>query len=207
MKKVSHHATTLSLISVGDIVFSGGEMPANPKMYIVCSGSLEYQSMSTTERFLCGRANYIAEPTLWTEWTHLGTLVASTNCRVCILDASIFQQLAAKFDYAGIDRCADPFHYSDEFIIALNDTINADNRNDMFHKEWDREGGISTVAMRRNSMDQQRNWSFKQGLRASAPRMSQLVFGSDEKRRSNVSERRVKNIMDQVVTQMPHEEA
>jgi len=116
MRKVCHMGAQISSISAGDVVFSAGEIPSEPKMYVVISGMLAYnrgvEEVKVTER------EWIAEHVLWTEWVHLGDLISTVDCRLCVLDAVVFQRLAMNFDHT--DSFLDPAEYAAQFVATLN---------------------------------------------------------------------------------------
>lgn len=115
MRKVCHYASAMSLVSSGDVIFSTGEIPAEPKMYVVCSGTLQYTHddgmISTVEK---GR--FLAEATLWTKWMHRGVLTATSDCRLCTLDATKFQVISGQFSQSYFN----PKIYAAAFVDALN---------------------------------------------------------------------------------------
>merc|ERR1719401_3109886 len=89
MRKVCHLGTSLQTVSAGDVVFSAGEIPSEPKMWIVCNGTLNYSRITEVKE-----RQWIAEPVLWTEWVHLGDCISNGDCRLCTLDAVVFQRIA-----------------------------------------------------------------------------------------------------------------
>lgn len=116
MRKVCHMGAQMHSICSGDVIFSAGEIPSEPKMYIVCNGLLVYnrgiEEIKVTER------QWVAEPVLWTDWVHLGDLISTGDCRLCSLDAIVFQRLAQNFDHAAC--LLDPAEYAAHFVKALN---------------------------------------------------------------------------------------
>merc|ERR1711963_1051675 len=84
-------------------------------MYIVCSGRLRYVSIEGQVLNVEERA-WIAEGTLWTSWMHRGTLTAASDCRLCMLDALLFQDIAGQFDHPDFD----PRVYAVAFVKDLN---------------------------------------------------------------------------------------
>jgi len=61
MRRICHQATSTLLLDAGDILFSKGEAPSEPKMYFVFRGTLEYTSHSTVEPLLLYERQWIAE--------------------------------------------------------------------------------------------------------------------------------------------------
>lgn len=115
MRKVCHDSNSMSFVSRGDILFNTGEIPSQPKMYFLSSGSLRYTSLSEEET-LVHENQWVAEPTLWTHWMHRGTLEALTECRLCILDVQKFQEIVGHFHHP----CFDPKTYATKFVKLLN---------------------------------------------------------------------------------------
>lgn len=117
MRKVCHHCVGLLLISRGDIIFNAGEIPAHPKMYIICSGRMVYREITGKERTL-GIGEWISEACLWCPWMHRGLFMGATECRLCLLDARKFQDIVGEFDHTDFDF--DPKKYATEFVASLN---------------------------------------------------------------------------------------
>merc|ERR1712217_52047 len=139
-------------VSSGDIIFNVGEIPPKPKMIIVTSGTLTYMPLqkmgmtmksekgdhgrrASTRRSMMMPGNglrgttiletgsWIAEPVLWTHWMHRGILTASTDARMCLLDAQKFQDQVTGFDHDDFN----PKVYAAGFVEGLN---NADDLSD-----------------------------------------------------------------------------
>jgi hypothetical protein len=117
MRKVCHRAVHMTVATVGDTIFDIGEIPANPKMYFLCSGTMQYVSISgqvsTVEAI-----QWISEATLWTPWMHVGVLTAMSECRVVVLSAQTFQDIVYEHDHTDMD----PRTYAVEFVNELNKT-------------------------------------------------------------------------------------
>merc|ERR1712217_682636 len=54
--------------------------------------------------------------TLWTNWMHLGRVKADMDCRMCVIDANIFQGIVGQFDHPDFD----PALYARAFVEDLN---------------------------------------------------------------------------------------
>eukprot|EP00928_Gymnodinium_smaydae_P021196 TRINITY_DN18250_c0_g2_i1.p1 TRINITY_DN18250_c0_g2~~TRINITY_DN18250_c0_g2_i1.p1 ORF type:complete len:745 (+),score=177.87 TRINITY_DN18250_c0_g2_i1:145-2379(+) len=116
MRRVCHFANSTLMLANGDIVFSKGENPANPKMYFVWKGSLEY-SIGAGDSTPVVEKQWIAEPVLWTKWTHRGMLTATNDVKLVCLDAKTFQEIVDRFkDIGGFD----PKVYAADFVRYLN---------------------------------------------------------------------------------------
>jgi hypothetical protein len=116
MRKVCHKAIAMVNISVGDLIFTEGEIPESPRMLFLTSGELEYLS-SDNEHHTVGQGQWISEMVLWTFWMHRGTLLATSNCRMAFLDARNFQNVAGLFDHASN---FDPRQYALHYVKELN---------------------------------------------------------------------------------------
>jgi hypothetical protein len=122
MRKVCHLATSISLVSRGDVVFSNGEKAMT--MYFVVNGNLQYTSK---RRSPCevGVDRWLSEPSLWAYWTHRGELTALQETRLFCLNAKLFQEIVLHFDHNHTDF--DPKVYAQEFVEMLNSSIEADD--------------------------------------------------------------------------------
>jgi len=116
MRKVCHGAISMMTLSIGDVIFSAGEMPAQPKMYIVCTGRLQYGTAGDFTKVM--EAMWVAEAVMWTRWTHKGTLTAANDCRMCAFDAKKFMEICNEFDVE--HHFFDPRHYAASFVEYLN---------------------------------------------------------------------------------------
>jgi len=114
MKRVCHQAMSQLLVSTGDVIFMLGEVPSPPRMFVICSGELSYYpvngAVTTVEA-----GQWLSEATLWTSWTHQGMLKAASDCRLCLLNANKFQELAENFDYD-----FDLRSYARAFVHSMN---------------------------------------------------------------------------------------
>jgi len=114
MKKICHKAMSQLLVSTGDIIFMPGEIPSPPRMFIICSGELSYHFVSGAVAYV-QVGQWISEATLWTSWTHQGMLKAASDCRLCLLDATAFLQLAET-----VDHDFDVRKYARTFLESMN---------------------------------------------------------------------------------------
>eukprot|EP00930_Biecheleria_cincta_P036956 TRINITY_DN25338_c0_g1_i1.p1 TRINITY_DN25338_c0_g1~~TRINITY_DN25338_c0_g1_i1.p1 ORF type:complete len:717 (-),score=105.12 TRINITY_DN25338_c0_g1_i1:314-2464(-) len=119
MRKISNEASKLTWVFEGDIMFSEGEQPARPRMFIPQEGTLSYidcfgrvykiEACSTDDRPI------ISEPNLWTYWVHCGMLKALTKVSMFELDATKFQEIALQFDHGHFD----PRRYAVAYVEML----------------------------------------------------------------------------------------
>merc|ERR1711920_288474 len=127
MRKVCHLSVSMLLVSDGDVLFSAGEIPAQPKMYFACRGYLSYTTNGADVSVLKD-GGYISEGVLWTPWMHQGVLTAVGNARLCILDSLKFQNISGQFEHPAH---FDPRAYAKHFVRALNAAEG--EITDMFH--------------------------------------------------------------------------
>jgi len=115
MGYVCHNALSHMVLHKGDIVFSFGERPIDPKMYLVVAGHLFY----TVGANLLGavtKGQWASEPALWTTWSHYGQLQAEQTVRMTTVSAKVFQQVATQFQT--IDGW--PQRYAQAFVREMN---------------------------------------------------------------------------------------
>jgi len=120
VRRVCHGAISHKYCSHGDVIFSEGEVPTDAHMFCVLRGLLLY---STEDDGVHGQlahkvgvGTYVCEPTLWAQsWFHHGTLRACAECRLMVLDAKAFQDIACQ-----LDNSFQVKRYAMAFIEALN---------------------------------------------------------------------------------------
>jgi hypothetical protein len=115
MRRVCHHALSTSKVCRHDHVFNVGEIDRKPRMHIVIEGTLSFTSVQN-KVFAVTLWRVIAEGTLWTAWTHRGTLVAEMECLLVTLDAKEFHDIVKQFEHPGFD----PKGYAMAFVQDLN---------------------------------------------------------------------------------------
>jgi len=120
MRPICHRCMAMLLLSATDVIFQMGEEPAEPKMYIVVSGSLEYTD-SYGEVAQVAEKRYVAEAVLWTNWKHRGTLTAVSDCKLAMLDAAGFHNLAQRFMRRS-EGALKIVQYANLFVTDLNRT-------------------------------------------------------------------------------------
>eukprot|EP00747_Dinoflagellata_sp_TGD_P069297 gnl/TRDRNA2_/TRDRNA2_156074_c1_seq2.p1 gnl/TRDRNA2_/TRDRNA2_156074_c1~~gnl/TRDRNA2_/TRDRNA2_156074_c1_seq2.p1 ORF type:complete len:773 (-),score=152.04 gnl/TRDRNA2_/TRDRNA2_156074_c1_seq2:95-2413(-) len=129
MRRVCHYAMSTLLLSKGDILFSNGDVNPTPKMYFIFCGHLEYDNPHMDNPATVHTNQYLSEAALWTHWKHRGTLMALDDCKIAMMDAKKFQEIATKNK---IKSAADfnPKLYASEFVKGL---CEADEVSDMPH--------------------------------------------------------------------------
>lgn len=94
MHRLARSAITRKDIASEDSVFFNTEIATH--MYYVTSGELVYLKNSNMDPEMVGREQWICEPSLWTPWTHLGDLHATTECDLISIDAHSFGEVVQK---------------------------------------------------------------------------------------------------------------
>jgi len=118
MRRICHYAMATMLLCSGDVLFSFGEEPANPKMYFIQKGTLTYIRHGTDT--MIQEPSWVAEAVLWTCWKHQGTLMAASDAKVATLDAKAFLDIARHSCLGAWHHAVDPRCYAAEFVEALN---------------------------------------------------------------------------------------
>merc|ERR1712151_954853 len=94
IRRICHSAVQSMPVDQGAVVFTKGEVPEEPKMYFIIRGTLEYH-YSHGEPATVREKQWVSEGALWTRWKHQGTLMATTDCKMAVLDAKEFQTIMA----------------------------------------------------------------------------------------------------------------
>eukprot|EP00929_Paragymnodinium_shiwhaense_P018346 TRINITY_DN12879_c0_g1_i1.p1 TRINITY_DN12879_c0_g1~~TRINITY_DN12879_c0_g1_i1.p1 ORF type:complete len:763 (-),score=249.83 TRINITY_DN12879_c0_g1_i1:72-2360(-) len=117
MRRICHFATSTVLLDKGDVVFSKGEAPGEPKMYFMFRGTAEYvhpqQTVTIEQR------QWVGEPVLWTKWSHRGTLTTTSDCKLAKLDARKFMDIMDRFKELFQERFS-PKVYAADYVEQLN---------------------------------------------------------------------------------------
>jgi len=95
MREICHTAVSLVSLSSGDVLFSDGETPPTPTMYVLISGKAQYLQEETLieDASIVRERQCLCEAALWTHWVHCGILLSKAPCRLLSLDASVFQDI------------------------------------------------------------------------------------------------------------------
>ncbi|CAK0856261.1 unnamed protein product [Prorocentrum cordatum] len=115
VRMICHTGASNFIQSPGDIVFSNGETPVLPRMLFVVEGSLYYTRQR--ERKDVKEGQWLCEAVLWTRWTHCGTLMARSDCRMLSITAQAFHKACEKFP------SLHPGEYADQFVHHLNEYL------------------------------------------------------------------------------------
>eukprot|EP00928_Gymnodinium_smaydae_P027841 TRINITY_DN21399_c0_g2_i1.p1 TRINITY_DN21399_c0_g2~~TRINITY_DN21399_c0_g2_i1.p1 ORF type:complete len:876 (-),score=167.38 TRINITY_DN21399_c0_g2_i1:67-2694(-) len=101
VRKICHDAILRLPFSRGDVVFADQEVPAEPRMYFIVEGMLDYEQSGLHDdqkevSTQCS-GSWMCEAVLWTRWKHRGTLTATLECDVFALVAQSFHRVTAEF--------------------------------------------------------------------------------------------------------------
>jgi len=119
MRRMCHLAMSTLWLASGDVMFSKGEEPSEPKMCFVVTGTLMYTDTYGEKTQVVDRM-YLAEGVLWTSWRHMGTLVATNDVKLALLDAITFQDICSKFMKKAKKTSLRLKRYAKAFIEELN---------------------------------------------------------------------------------------
>jgi len=125
---ICHRAMSMLLLAHGDVVFTRGEEPSDPKMYFVASGELEYLD-GYGEVTKVVEKQHLAEAALWTTWRHRGTLTAVNDVKMSLLDAQSFQDICKRYFRKSKDSAFSIKKYAADFLEELN--ANTQMRSDL----------------------------------------------------------------------------
>merc|ERR1712019_50073 len=97
MKKMTHTAVSRLLMSKGELLFSEGEVQNHPRMYFLKTGQMEYSrqiddQVGSSE--IVNPFNWFCEAALWTPWEHFGSMQATSECEMLVLNAEVFVKIA-----------------------------------------------------------------------------------------------------------------
>jgi hypothetical protein len=120
MRKVCHSATSMLLVTSGDVIFNAGEAPLNPKFYIACSGLFEYLPFNGDKQEV-HEEDWLSEAALWSRWFHHGTLKSLCDGRLAVLDAKAFQEIVGQFEHTIYDPKSYATLYVERLIEMLQD--------------------------------------------------------------------------------------
>lgn len=121
MRRICHLSISRKCYFAGDVIFHVGEEPQVPRMYFCISGELEYlhSNHGVDMSHPLEGGDWMCEYVLWTQWTHCGSLRASTSVSLVALDARQFLEIASQFQTGEFF----PFKYAQLFAVALNKIV------------------------------------------------------------------------------------
>lgn len=120
IREVCHEAVWIWHVACSSTIFELGEEPKQPKVYIAgANGTLEYtDSFGATE--MLRERQWIAEPALWTAWTHRGTLSVISNCNIAVICAKTFRSICKKLKMHKKEKWLPIARYAKQFLVELN---------------------------------------------------------------------------------------
>jgi len=95
-------------------------------MIFLRKGTLSYSPNSGVAVTDIHQGQWITEHVLWTNWVYHGTLWAKTSCRLLLLDAKMFQELASSSQHEELKLG----EYGLEFLKSVNAQL-VDDRSDI----------------------------------------------------------------------------
>lgn len=128
VRKICHYAMQMNLVSRGDVIFSAGEIPSEPRAYVFMKGWMRYIAITGDMESL-STEQWVAEVALWTRWMHKGVLTALADSRLYCLDANKLMDIVGQFKHIGFD----PREYAKAFIRDLNEVPEEDLTDLNFH--------------------------------------------------------------------------
>lgn len=125
IREVCHEAVWIWHVACSSTIFEMGEEPKKPKVYIAGAGdTLEYTDAAGNVVLLRER-QWIAEPALWTAWTHRGTLSVMSNCNVAVVCARSFRTICRKLKKQKKEKWITIARYAKQFSMELNSATDA----------------------------------------------------------------------------------
>lgn len=134
-RKICHVGITETTLSMGDVVFINGE--SCNRMFFVKSGELIYQQqddiatgdiMKTVD---VEKSDWISESCLWTPWSHVGQLMASSKVLILRIDAAQVREVAVLNRVPLVQVSKYAMHY----ILYLNHVEHLSDLDDGFDYE------------------------------------------------------------------------
>lgn len=105
------------ILSVGEVLFFPGEKATH--MYFLEMGQLKYLRAEQNVQVVEQKANWIAEPALWTSWIHLGRAMAVMESDVMIMNPKSFADMVT-LSPAAFELVAT---YAANFVAWMNSQI------------------------------------------------------------------------------------
>jgi hypothetical protein len=113
IQNICSNAVSIQRITRGDVLFTSMEVPNRPGMYICKSGSFRYLSMEKGAENV-SEGVVVSEATLWTAWTHCGTMKALKDSHMMCVDAGMFARAMRKVPLPHTKE------YAGKFVAYLN---------------------------------------------------------------------------------------
>merc|ERR1712107_454534 len=96
LRQACHQAIALCSLHSGDVLFTSGQMPDEPRMFFIMSGHMHYMKEGKMET-LVEEGEWACEAAIWTPWVYRGVLRAKEACTILALDSHKFQNIACSF--------------------------------------------------------------------------------------------------------------
>lgn len=119
MRRVCHVCMSMLLLDNGDVLFRLGDEPTEARMYFVFSGSFEYKD-KYGECHPVTEKQWVSEPAVWMVWQHQGTLTATSDGKMAVLDAEQFQEVCHQYMKKTKGQGFNPKVYAAAYIKELN---------------------------------------------------------------------------------------
>jgi len=121
MRRVCHLCMSMLLLDNGDVLFVLGDEPSEGKMYFVFSGTFEYTDKWNEVRAVTEK-QWVSEPALWANWKHQGTLEATSDAKMAVIESEPFQEVCSQYmkKNARNDATFSPKAYAAHFIDEMN---------------------------------------------------------------------------------------
>lgn len=115
LRKLCHHAVSITSMSPNDVVFSECETPERASMFFVVKGVLVYTQDGVADATKLHPGDWACEIVLWSSIVqHMGNLHAETESSLMSLDAEKFQRIVRHFPTSHARN------YASSFVAHLN---------------------------------------------------------------------------------------
>lgn len=125
MQRLCHFGVSEINLGVGDVLFTEGQEPDNPRMFFVKEGMLLFYKdydqdgdIDPDEIIKVHEPMWVCEAVMWARWYHHGTLRAATHSTVLSLSSKEFQKVMSEYR-----QTAYPIQYAQAFVSALNEGL------------------------------------------------------------------------------------
>lgn len=125
MKELCHRGVSHQRAHPGDLIFSHGVAPEDPKMFFLVKGNCSYSHMDVTLHPV-KMGEWTSETALWSVWTHHGTLRARSDATLALLHADMFRKIFSQF----MTQEPNPLNYTRSFMKHLN-SLTLDQHTDL----------------------------------------------------------------------------
>eukprot|EP00929_Paragymnodinium_shiwhaense_P013895 TRINITY_DN121745_c0_g1_i1.p1 TRINITY_DN121745_c0_g1~~TRINITY_DN121745_c0_g1_i1.p1 ORF type:complete len:1099 (-),score=264.01 TRINITY_DN121745_c0_g1_i1:280-3576(-) len=129
MRRICHSAIGQDFLTMGDVLFVEGEVPQDPQMWFLKTGTVKYTRSSGGRVILKGDGPnpWIAEAVLWCQWLYCGLLRCDTDVRLLALHAETFQSICNQFSSSELHIT----HYATKYVERVNAAVKNNALSDM----------------------------------------------------------------------------